>query len=77
MDTEIVTVKTEGTTLSALLARHYRRVFTNAAAIAYGLNQDLAREGPYLPVGRGITVPTLDAMKTRSATGTPIVDLFA
>lgn len=39
--TEILIVKTQCTTLSALLARHYRKVFAGMAARKFALNQDL------------------------------------
>lgn len=75
--TETVTVKTEGTTLSALLARHYRKVFSGMVAKTYPLNQDLARSGAYLPVGRVVTVLTPAEMAAVSGAVQPVVDLFS
>ncbi|RUV21650.1 MULTISPECIES: hypothetical protein [unclassified Mesorhizobium] len=49
--TETVTVRTEGTTLPGLLARHYRKVFSGMVAKTFALNQDLARSGPLSPRG--------------------------
>ncbi|MDG4895543.1 tail protein X [Mesorhizobium sp. WSM4976] len=75
--TETVTVKTEGTTLSALLARHYRKVYAGVIAKTYALNQDLSQSGPYLPVGRVITVMAPAEMQAEVAAARPVVDLFA
>ncbi|MDG4875357.1 hypothetical protein P9273_09640 [Mesorhizobium sp. WSM4935] len=47
--TETVTVKSEGMTLSALLARHYRNACFGMVAKTFALNQDLAASGPYMP----------------------------
>ncbi|PBB89636.1 hypothetical protein CK215_26745 [Mesorhizobium sp. WSM3864] len=74
--TETVTVRTEGTTLSALLARHYRKVFSGMAAKTFALNQDLARSGPYLAVGRIATVMTPAEMAAEGAAPRPVIDLF-
>jgi hypothetical protein len=38
--TETVTVKLEGMTMSALLARHYRQVFSGIVAKTFAINQD-------------------------------------
>ncbi|SFQ19625.1 hypothetical protein SAMN03159463_05942 [Mesorhizobium sp. NFR06] len=52
---ETITVKTEGTTLSALLARHYRKVFSGMVAKTFALNQTspgqarVCRSGTSLP----------------------------
>ncbi|MBZ9822354.1 tail protein X [Mesorhizobium sp. CA4] len=75
--TETVTVKTEGTTLSALLARHYRKVFAGMVAQTYALNQDLSSARPFLPVGRVVTVMTPAEMQAEGAAARPVVDLFA
>ncbi|TJV70729.1 MAG: phage tail protein [Mesorhizobium sp.] len=74
---DTVTVKTEGTTLSALLARHYRKVHAGMVAKTYALNQDLSQSGPYLPVGRVVTVMTPAEMQAEGAAAKPVVDLFA
>ena len=74
--TEPVTVKTEGMTLSALLARHYRKVYSGMVAKTFALNQDLARSGPYLPVGRVVTVLTPAEMAAAGAAAKPVIDLF-
>ena len=74
---ETITVKTEGATLSALLARHYRKVFSGVVAKTFALNQDLAQSGPYLPVGRVVTVMTPAEMAAEGAPAKPVVDLFA
>lgn len=55
-ETENVIVSHERTTLSALLARHYGKVYPGIVGATYALNQNLAREGVFLPVGREITV---------------------
>lgn len=75
MDT--ITVTKDGTTLSSLLARQYRRVFPDAVERVYALNQDLSRAGVYLPVGTAITVPTLADMVANTPVSTPVVDIFA
>jgi phage tail protein X len=75
MATEIITVTRERTTLSALLARHYRRVYPGMVGLTYALNQDLAREGVFLPVGRTVTVlsaATIAAEPSGSATVTTL-----
>ncbi|RWH21893.1 tail protein X [Mesorhizobium sp.] len=74
--TETVTVKMEGTTLSTLLARHYRMVFAGMVAKTFALNQDLARSGPYLPVGQTVTVMTPIEMAAQGAAARPVIDLF-
>ncbi|OBQ91427.1 tail protein X [Mesorhizobium sp. AA23] len=74
--TETVTVETEGTTLSTLLARHYRMVFAGTVAKTFALNQDLAQSGPYLPVGRIVTVMTPAEMAAEGAASRPVIDLF-
>lgn len=73
---ETVTVKADGTTLSALLARHYRKVYAGMVAKTYALNQDLSQSGPFLPVGRVVTVMTSAEMDAEGATGRQVVDLF-
>jgi phage tail protein X len=75
MDT--ITVTKDGTTLSSLLARHYRRVFPGAIERVYSLNQDLALAGAYLPVGTAVTVPTLADMAATAPVSSPVVDIFA
>ncbi|MDG4854603.1 MULTISPECIES: tail protein X [unclassified Mesorhizobium] len=74
--TETVTVKTEGTSLSTLLARHYRMVFAGMVAKTFALNQDLARSGPYLPVGRTLTLMTPVEMAAEGAAARQVIDLF-
>ncbi|BCM19268.1 tail protein X [Mesorhizobium sp. J8] len=74
--TETVTVKSEGMTLSALLARHYRKAYPGMVAKTFALNQDLAGSGPYLPVGRVVTVMTPAEMQAEGAAAMPVVDLF-
>ncbi|PBB44016.1 MAG: hypothetical protein EOQ55_29565 [Mesorhizobium sp.] len=74
--TETVTVRTEGTTLSTLLARHYRKVFSGMVAKTFALNQDLARSGPQLPVGLVVTVMTQAEMAAEGAAPRPVIDLF-
>lgn len=75
--TQTVTVKSEGMTLSALLARHYRKVFSGMVAKTFALNQDLAGSGPYLPVGRLVIVMTPAEMAAESAAAKPVIDLFS
>ncbi|AZO38745.1 hypothetical protein EOA27_24390 [Mesorhizobium sp. M2A.F.Ca.ET.037.01.1.1] len=75
--TETVTVKSEGMTLSALLARHYRKVFSGMVAKTFALNQDLAGSGPHLPVARVVTVMTPAEMAAEGAAAKPVIDLFS
>lgn len=75
--TETVTVKSEGMTLSALLARHYRKVFAGMVAKTFALNQDLAGSGPYLPVGCVVTVMSPAEMAAEGAAAKPVIDLFS
>ncbi|PBC02668.1 tail protein X [Mesorhizobium sp. WSM3860] len=75
--TETVIVKTEGTTLSALLARHYRKVFSGMVAKTFALNRDLARSGPLLPVGRVVTVLTPAEMAAEGGAAKSVIDLFS
>ncbi|TIT04675.1 MAG: phage tail protein [Mesorhizobium sp.] len=74
---ETVTVKSEGMTLSALLARHYRKVFAGMVAKTFALNQDLAGSGPYLPVGCVVTVMSPAEMAAEGAAAKPVIDLFS
>lgn len=74
--TETITVTKTRMTLSELLARHYRRVHPGIVGVTYALNQDLAREGPFLPVGRAITVLTPAEVKARKRSSDPVVDIF-
>lgn len=74
-DTETITVKREGLTLSGLLARHYRAVIPGACERVWALNQDLARRGGLLPVGTVITVPVKSALEATVAS-TKVVGLF-
>lgn len=74
-ETETVTVRREGLTLSGLLARHYRAVIPGVCEQVWALNQDLARRGAELPLGTVVTVPVKSSIET-TATGTKVTGLF-
>lgn len=74
-ETETITVKREGLTLSGLLARHYRAVIPGACEQVWALNQDLARLGAELPVGKVVTVP-IKASLDATASAVPVTGLF-
>lgn len=74
-ETETITVKREGLTLSGLLARHYRAVIPGACEQVWALNQDLARLGAELPVGTVVTVPVKTSFDADVA-GTKVTGLF-
>lgn len=74
-ETETITVKREGLTLSGLLARHYRAVIPGACEQVWALNQDLARLGAELPVGTVVTVPVKASLEA-SARAVKVTGLF-
>lgn len=53
---ENLTVSTDETPLDLLLWRRYGREVPGLVEGTYDINQDLAREETYLPVGRSIAV---------------------
>lgn len=74
MQTETLTVKQAGLTLSHILAKHYRRVIPGACETVWEINQDLARTGPFVAVGTVLTVPVADSFA--EASGREVVGLF-
>lgn len=74
-ETETITVKREGLTLSGLLARHYRAVIPGACEKVWALNQDLARLGSELPMGKVVTVPVKASLGAASR-AVPVTGLF-
>jgi len=74
-ETETITVKREGLTLSGLLARHYRAVIPGACEAVWALNQDLARRGAELPVGTVVVVP-VKAELGGATSAKPVTGLF-
>lgn len=76
MQTERITVTQDGTTLSRLLARRYRRRIFDMVPLVFSLNQDLAKGGAFIAVGTVVVIPTPAAMADLDTQGDEIVRLW-
>ena len=76
MQTETILVKRERMTLSELLARHYREVVPGACEAVWKLNQNLARQGSFLPLNASIVVPLKSELTGSAAKAIKVTGLF-
>lgn len=76
MQTETIFVKRERMTLSELLARHYREVVPGACEAVWRLNQNLARQGAYLPLNVAIVVPLKPELTGAAVKAIKVTGLF-